>query len=198
MSEYLTTGQVARELGLSVHAIQQWAKDRTVTPAFTTPGGRMRWTVDGLLRQLSGEQAQRPEPRPAQASVPVPVALAVITSRDGVVIGKRAEPPPPWSFIGAEIEDGESASDTAARAAREDARLYVHTRAIIGTRQHPATSRLLTYVACVPATRDHAISVGDDQRYTELKWASLREAADLMRDMDPNVLAHLQRVMRNR
>jgi 8-oxo-dGTP diphosphatase len=196
MSEYLTTGQVAKTLGLSITALQQWAKDGIVTPAFTTPGGRMRWTVDGLLSQLGGAPTTPPRP---PTSTPVPVALAVITSREGVAIGKRAEPPPPWSFIGgADIEDGESASATAVRVAREDARLQVRPGANLGQRLHPATNRLVTYIACTPATREHDISVGDEHRFTEVKWASLSETTELMPDMDGRVLAHLTRVLRRR
>jgi 8-oxo-dGTP diphosphatase len=196
MSEYLTTGQAAKALGLSITALQQWAKDGLVTPAFTTPGGRMRWTVSGLLSQLGGAgdiAAKHSEP------VLPPVALAVITSRDGVAIGKRTEPPPPWSFIGgAEIEDGESAIDTAIRVAMEDARLPVRANSNLGQRLHPATGRLVTYIACTPATRTHQMAVGDEFRFTEVKWASLSEAQRLMPDMAPEVLAHLNRVMKRR
>ncbi len=198
MSEYLTTGQVAKRLGLSTAAIQRWAKDGIITPDFETPGGRARWTVDNLLAQLGGSHTAVREP---QAITPPPVVLAVITAREGVAIGKRTEPPPPWSFIGgAEIEDGESAADTAIRSAREDARLQIRPGANLGQRLHPATNRLVTYIACTPAGRsaEHPISAGDPHRFTEVRWASLSEAQELMPDMDTGVLAHLNRVMRRR
>lgn len=197
MSDYLTTGQAAKVIGVSIASLQQWAKDGVVSPAFTTPGGRMRWKVDELLAQLGGTAPVTPMAgRPAP--VPMPVALAIITSRDGVVVGKRIDPPPPWSFPGGEIEDGESAADTARRVSQEDARLFVRTGANIGQRLHPATNRLVTYIACTPATRDHTLSAGDDQRYSEVKWASLSEAASLLPDMDPRVLDYLKRVLKRR
>jgi 8-oxo-dGTP diphosphatase len=197
MSEYLTTGQAAKALGLSISALQRWAQDGIVTPAFKTPGGRMRWTVDSLLAQLGGDQAAIRQPG---SITPAPVVLAVITSREGVAIGKRTEPPPPWSFIGgAEIEDGESAEDTAVRSAREDAQLAVKPGANLGQRLHPVTGRLVTYIACTPATRgEHPISAGDPHRFTEVKWVGLSEAQQLMPDMDTGVLAHLTRVVRRR
>jgi 8-oxo-dGTP diphosphatase len=199
MSEYLTTGQAAKALGLNITTLQQWAKEGLVTPAFTTPGGRMRWTVDGLLAQLGGGHGGIAETVVPAVPAQPPVVLAVITSRDGVAIGKRTEPPPPWSFIGgAEIEDGESATDTAIRAAMEDARLAVKTGARISQRVHPATGRLVTYIACTPAGRSHDISVGDEFRFTEVKWASLSEATRLMPDMAPEVRSHLQRVVKRR
>lgn len=130
-----------------------------------------------------------------------PVVLAIITSRLGVAIGKRTEPPPSWAFIGgAEIEDGESAEQTAVRTAREDAQLAVKAGSNLGHRVHPITGRLVVYVACTPATRggDLAISPGDEHRFTEVKWAGRTEATELMPDMDPRVLAHLNRVLRVR
>ncbi len=195
MSEYLTTGQVAKTLGLSINALQQWAKQGIVTPAFTTPGGRMRWTVEGLLAQLGGDQAAVRAP---ETITPPPVALAVVTAREGVLIGKRTEPPPPWSFIGGEIEDDETADVTAIRVVREDTGLQVKAGATLGQRTHPATNRLMVYVGCTPATREHGIEVGDEHHYTELRWAALSEAAEFMPDMNPRVLAHLQKVMRRR
>jgi 8-oxo-dGTP diphosphatase len=197
MSEYLTTGQVAKRLGLSTAAIQRWTKDGIITPDFETPGGRARWTVDNLLGQLGGSTAAV---RPPETIVPAPVVLAVITSRDGVAIGKRTEPPPPWSFIGgAEIEDGETTEQTAVRAAREDAGLQVKPGANLGQRLHPATKRLVTYIACTPATKgEHPLTPGDPFRFSEMHWASLGQAQELMPDMDPRALAHLSRVMRRR
>jgi 8-oxo-dGTP diphosphatase len=200
MANFVTTGQAARAIGVSISALQSWAKDRIVQPALTTPGGRYRWDVNDLLRQLGGRPAT---PRPTSDSGPPPlppVVLAVITAREGVAIGKRAEPPPPWSFIGgAEIEDGETAEQTAVRTAREDAQIAVRAGTNLGHRVHPVTGRLVTYVACVPATKgDHPITPGDEHRFTEVKWAGLAEATELMPDMDPRALAHLQRVMRRR
>jgi ADP-ribose pyrophosphatase YjhB (NUDIX family) len=197
MSDYLTTGQAAKQLGISIDSLQQWAKDGLVTPAFTTPGGRYRWAINELLAQLGANAAAV---RPPEAIVPAPVVLAVITSRDGVAIGKRTEPPPPWSFIGgAEIEDGENAEQTAIRAAREDAGLQVKAGANLGQRLHPATKRLVTYIACTPATKgEHPLTPGDPFRFSEMHWASLSQAQELMPDMDPRALAHLSRVMRRR
>jgi 8-oxo-dGTP diphosphatase len=199
MSEYLTTGQAARALGLSIDSLQRWAKDGLVTPAFITRGGRYRWQLDDLLSQLGGGQHAQPVAQARLASqVPPPVVLAVITATEGVVIGRRTEPPPPWSFPGAEIEDGETAEQTATRAAREDTGLTIRPGTNLGHRLHPATGRLVTYIAANVASRNHGLVVGDEHRYTELKWASLAEATALMPDMAAEALAHLERVMRRR
>jgi excisionase family DNA binding protein len=48
----LTTGELARELGVSRGAVLKWATDGLITPAFTTPGGHLRWDLDDVLRQV--------------------------------------------------------------------------------------------------------------------------------------------------
>ncbi|MGH3585604.1 MAG: MerR family DNA-binding transcriptional regulator [Pseudonocardia sp.] len=51
----LTTGEVARELGLSARSIARWAQEGKLIPALYTPGGHPRWRlgdVEDQLRQL--------------------------------------------------------------------------------------------------------------------------------------------------
>jgi excisionase family DNA binding protein len=55
----LTTGELARELGVSRGAVLKWANDGLITPAFTTPGGHLRWDLDDVRRQVR-ELRQRP------------------------------------------------------------------------------------------------------------------------------------------
>lgn len=49
---YVTTGEAARLLGVSIRSLQQWVKDGKVTPDFVTPGGHARWDVDRLRAEL--------------------------------------------------------------------------------------------------------------------------------------------------
>jgi excisionase family DNA binding protein len=48
----LTTGELARELGVSRGAVLKWVKQGIITPEFTTPGGHHRWDVDKVREQL--------------------------------------------------------------------------------------------------------------------------------------------------
>jgi excisionase family DNA binding protein len=48
----LTTGELARELGVSRGAVLKWANDGLITPAFTTPGGHLRWDLKDVRRQV--------------------------------------------------------------------------------------------------------------------------------------------------
>jgi excisionase family DNA binding protein len=48
----LTTGELARELGVSRGAVLKWVRAGLITPEFTTPGGHHRWDVDKVREQL--------------------------------------------------------------------------------------------------------------------------------------------------
>jgi len=48
----MTTGEVARALGVATTTVQRWVKRYGLRPAQTTPGGHMRWDFDDLKVQL--------------------------------------------------------------------------------------------------------------------------------------------------
>jgi DNA-binding transcriptional MerR regulator len=52
VAELVTTSQAARELGISARSLSRWAKDGTLEPDLTTPGGHYRWDVVRLRQQL--------------------------------------------------------------------------------------------------------------------------------------------------
>lgn len=56
---YVTTGQAARELGVSARSLQQWAKDGRIVPDHVTPGGHMRWDVARIRKEMRDRIAQR-------------------------------------------------------------------------------------------------------------------------------------------
>jgi DNA-binding transcriptional MerR regulator len=55
---YVTTGQAARELGVTPSALTRWANDGKVKPALRTPGGHFRWDLADLRRQLAALTAE--------------------------------------------------------------------------------------------------------------------------------------------
>ena len=57
---YVTTGQAAKALGVSIRSLQQWVKDGLLEPDHRTPGGHMRWDVERVRDEL----AHRARPRP--------------------------------------------------------------------------------------------------------------------------------------
>jgi 8-oxo-dGTP diphosphatase len=75
------------------------------------------------------------------------IALAIITSRRGVFLGRRADRTPPWSFPGRKIEPGESAATAAVREVLEEPGLRVRSADVIGARIHPVTGVFIAYIA---------------------------------------------------
>lgn len=50
--QVVTTGALAKELGVSTAAIHKWALAEWITPEFTTPGGHYRWNAENVREQL--------------------------------------------------------------------------------------------------------------------------------------------------
>jgi RyR domain/MerR family regulatory protein len=52
-SRFITTGQAARELGISSATLTRWAAKGIVNPAERTAGGHFRWHLAALRRQVA-------------------------------------------------------------------------------------------------------------------------------------------------
>jgi 8-oxo-dGTP pyrophosphatase MutT (NUDIX family) len=202
----ISTSQAAKALGIHTMTLLRWQQRGLVKPAWVTPGGQYRWNLDDLERQLDTGNAHTTAPsRPAdQLPLPLPapdrpqkpaVIAAVVTSRLGVLAGRRHDNQPPWTFIAGESEPGESPADTMVREVKEETGLLIKPGATIGQRVHPQTGRLMVYVAAIPATRTREIFVGDEIELAEVAWLTLEEADQLMPGMFAPVRQHLQRVM---
>jgi excisionase family DNA binding protein len=48
----LTTGELAKELGVSRGAVLRWATEKIITPEFITAGGHYRWVADDVRAEL--------------------------------------------------------------------------------------------------------------------------------------------------
>ncbi len=48
----LTTGELARELGLSARSVARWAQEGQLKPTLVTPGGQYRWELEDVREQL--------------------------------------------------------------------------------------------------------------------------------------------------
>src|SRR5580704_16700782 len=106
---YVTSAKAAEAVGVGLSTLQAWAARGIVTPAWRTPGGQARWDVDDLRRQLKMPAAgPHSPPRPA-------IVAAIVTSALGVLVGRRNDGEPPWTFIAGEVEPGESPEDAAVR-----------------------------------------------------------------------------------
>lgn len=123
--------------------------------------------------------------------------MAVATGPEGVLAGRRRDGAPPWVFPGGSIEAGESAAGAAVRECSEETGVLVTVRSEIGHRVHPATGRLIIYMACV-AVGVTAPRVTAPRELVEVRWLAVHEVAELMPDLYGPVRDHLVRLVAGR
>ncbi|MFC6017826.1 NUDIX domain-containing protein [Plantactinospora solaniradicis] len=165
---------------------------------YRTERGGYRMISIGAVDRLIGRRRRPADHAPEAATrpEPSPVVAAIVTSRLGVLVGKRTDGNPPWTFIAGEIEPGESPADAATREVKEETGLLVRTaEREIGRRVHPKTGRTMIYLSCTPLGKLD-VFVGDEDELTEVKWASLAEAQELLPGIFDPVLDYLQRELR--
>jgi|SRR5690606_20951802 len=181
----ISTPEAAKILQIDTSTLWRWLKAGKVTPTWTTPNGRHRWDIDDLRRQLG---------LPVEAR---PIVLAIVTCERGVLIGKRRDGRPPWTFIGGEVEPMETPAEAAVREVAEEAELRVIASAAgpIGQRVHPKTGRTMIYVPCAPIG-SATVAVGDEEELEEVRWVSEATAEDLLPGLWEPVLVHLAGALR--
>jgi 8-oxo-dGTP pyrophosphatase MutT (NUDIX family) len=119
------------------------------------------------------------------------VAVAIVTSGLGVLVGRRRDGSPPWTFPGGKIEPGESPEAAAVRETLEETGLRVRATGVIGQRVHPGTGVLMMYVAAglidepdVPAARSGEL--------IDVRWVRLESVDHLMGEIFQNVREYLR------
>jgi 8-oxo-dGTP pyrophosphatase MutT (NUDIX family) len=147
-------------------------------------------------RDAELELSLRGDDVPGDATKPErqPVVAAIVTSERGVLVGRRNDGKPPWTFIAGEIEPGESQADAAVREVKEETGLVIEPAPHeIGRRVHPKTQRTMLYLACTPRGELDPI-VGDPEELAEVRWMSLAEVEGTMGvdNIFGPVLAHLR------
>ena len=123
------------------------------------------------------------------------VALAVITSDRGVLVAKRRDGIPPYTFLGGEIQVNEPPGDALRRRVEAEAGLPVTAVHFIGRRIHPKTSRVMVYGHVEVGEGEPQL--GDPDDLAEVRWASIDETRDLMPDMYSPVRQYLDELQRS-
>jgi 8-oxo-dGTP pyrophosphatase MutT (NUDIX family) len=183
----------ARALGVARETLWRWQQSGHVRPAYMTPGGQARWSIPSLRKQL-GYTEEAPVPD-SHSPEPAPVVAAIVTSDLGVLVGKRNDGKPPWTFIAGEIEPGESAADAAVREVKEETGLLVAAADFeIGRRVHPKTGRTMIYLPCSPR-HGTKIFVGEPDELAEVRWISPDQADELLPGLFEPVRDHIRRVL---
>jgi 8-oxo-dGTP diphosphatase len=142
------------------------------------------------LAREKGNPVTEPTTLPEQPHV----ALAIITSDEGVLVAKRRDGIPPWTFLGGEIQPGESSGDALRRRVQAESALTVTSVRFIGRRIHPKTSRVMVYghVAVEPGPP----VLSDPEDLSEVRWVPIDETRDLMPDMYGPVRQYLDELQR--
>jgi len=140
----------------------------------------------------SSETKQPVEPAVVTVAAQQPVVAAIVTSPLGVLVGRRNDGKPPWTFIAGEVEPGERPEDAAVREVKEETGLLVRAGALIGERVHPKTGRTMIYMAAMP-THGTDVFVGDEDELAEVRWVSLAEADEMLPGMYEPVRDYLRR-----
>ena len=145
-------------------------------------------------RKASKQTAEVAVPEVESPSKPEQQAIvaAVVTNGMAVLVGRRNDGRPPWTFIAGKIEPGESAEDAGVREVKEETGLEVRATGIIGRRIHPKTQTPMTYMSAEPV-RDTHVFVGDAEELAEVRWVTLAEAVDLLPGLFEPVREHLAR-----
>jgi 8-oxo-dGTP pyrophosphatase MutT (NUDIX family) len=148
--------------------------------------GTLRWHKNTLVRGIVSPLEVEGEGQP--------VVAAIVTSDRGVLVGRRNDGTPPWTFIAGEqdaVKD-ENPADTAIREVKEETGLRIVAGEVIGARIHPKTHRRMIYMAGTP-THGTDVFVGDEDELAEVRWVSLAEADELLPGMFEPVRVHLAR-----
>jgi ADP-ribose pyrophosphatase YjhB (NUDIX family) len=142
------------------------------------------------LAREKGNPVTEPTTLPEQPHV----ALAIITSDRGVLIARRVDGIPPWTFLGGEIQIGESAADALRRRVQAEGNLTMTSVRFIGRRIHPKTSRVMVYahVEVEPGEPE----LGDPEDLAEVRWVTIDETRELMPDMYGPVRQYLDDLQR--
>ncbi|ANY10696.1 NUDIX hydrolase [Pseudonocardia sp. HH130630-07] len=122
------------------------------------------------------------------------VAVAVVHGPGGILLGRRADGRPPWTFPGGKIEPGETPERAAEREAFEETGIVVVARSEIARRVHPVTGRDMIYLDCPTTTAATAAATAavSARELVDVRWVDLDELDELMPDLHAPVRTHLR------
>jgi DNA-binding transcriptional MerR regulator len=95
MSRYVTTGEAARELGISTATLTRWAAAGLVVPAQRTAGGHYRWDLPVLRAQVQRLPRASAHLRP-RAAVEDIARVVHAANRELQIVQGDSWPSPPW------------------------------------------------------------------------------------------------------
>ena len=140
------------------------------------------FTPDMMIRRNHRIDPPRTQRAAGSQRQEQPVVAVIVTSTQGMLVGRRDDRRPLWGFISGELEPGELPEDAAVREVKEETGFDVRAGQVIGEHDHPATGRHVIYMAAKP-TRGTSVFVGDEAELAEVRWVSLAEVDELLPGM---------------
>lgn len=119
------------------------------------------------------------------------IVAAIVTSPHGVLLARRHDGKPEWTFPSGAHEAGEVYTDTAVRETLEETGLSVVARDQIGERTHPQTGRHMVYIAADPINGT-AVRVADPDEHSEVGWYPWTTAEAMLPHLYEPVADHLR------
>jgi 8-oxo-dGTP diphosphatase len=107
-----------------------------------------------------------------------PIAAAVIVKDGQVLMVRRRvkEGQLSWQFPAGQVEPGETGEEAAVRETREEVGLTVAAVKPLGERVHPATGRMMVYVAC--KVLHGTPYLADEEELAEVEWCDRAKLAN--------------------
>jgi 8-oxo-dGTP diphosphatase len=150
--------------------------------------------VNQLVAQ-GRKQRRNPMTDPGTLEELPTVALAIVTSAKGVLVERRKDGIPPWTFPGGDVLVGETAAACLTRKVPAETGIGIKPVLLFGRRIHPRTSRTMVYLAAEAVDEDAEPQVLDTADLDAVEWASIDEVRERMPDMYPPVREHLEAVL---
>lgn len=193
-------------------ALRIWDAEGLTLSQLAALAGISKARADQIVRRYKRQQQNAgpttPPPEVSvtdQATTPAPtldpnaplrpsIVAAIVTSKEGVLVERRHDGRPLWTFPAGEAEPGESPADTAIRETKEECGLQIVVSHVIGERNHPKTGRHMIYLAARPY-QGTGVHNGDEAELAEVRWVDLPAAVELLAGMFEPVREHLQRTL---
>jgi 8-oxo-dGTP diphosphatase len=141
------------------------------------------------------KQRRNPMTDPGTLEEQPTVALAIVTSSKGVLIARRKDGIPPWTFPGGEVAPGETAAAALTRKVPAETGIEIKPVLLFGRRIHPRTSRTMVYLAADAVDEAAEPKVLDTEDLDAVEWAGLDTVRERMPDLYPVVREHLDAVL---
>lgn len=121
------------------------------------------------------------------------IVAAVVTGPEGILLGRRRDGNPEWTFPSGCQEGAETYAETAVRETLEETGLAVIPHEQIGERIHPKTRRHMVYIAAGP-TDGTAVRVCDPDELCEVGWYPWDTAERMLPHLFESVAEYLRSI----